>query len=68
MGKKYLIDILKMSNNSSHVSWQLFTNLLLNMGNVNLNDISQSLGLKNITITENYIQASYNNKNIDYLK
>jgi len=46
----------------------LFTNLLLNMGNVNLNDISQSLGLKNITITENYIQASYNNKNIDYLK
>jgi integrase len=36
---------------SSHVSRHSFTNLLLNMDNVNLYDISQSLGHKNITIT-----------------
>jgi integrase len=52
---------------SSHVSRHSFTNLLLNMDNVNLYDISQSLGHKNITITQNYIQSGFNNKKIDYL-
>ena len=37
------------------------------MDNVNLYDISQSLGHKNITITQNYIQSVFNSKNIDYL-
>ena len=52
---------------SSHVSRHSFTNLLLNMDNVNLYDISQSLGHKNITITQNYIQTGFNNKKVDYL-
>jgi hypothetical protein len=52
---------------SSHVSRHSFTNLLLNMDNVNLYDISQSLGHKNITITQNYIRTGFNNKKIDYL-
>ena len=34
---------------------------------VNLNNITQSLGHKNITITLNYIQSGFNNKKIDYL-
>jgi integrase len=55
------------SDISSHVSRHSFTNLLLNMDNVNLYDISQSLGHKNISITENYIQSGFNNKKIDYL-
>ena len=60
--------ICKISTNlSSHVSRHSFTNQLLGMDNVNLYDISQSLGHKNITITQNYISSGFNNKKIDYL-
>ena len=52
---------------SSHVSRHSFTNLLLNMDNVNLYDISQSLGHKNITITDNYLKSGFNNRKIDYI-
>ena len=55
------------TNLSSHVSRHSYTNLLLNMDNVNLYDISQSLGHKNITITENYLQSGFSSKKIDYL-
>ena len=65
---KKVASLCKMNTNlSSHVSRHSFTNLLLNMDNVNLYDISQSLGHKNITITQNYIQSGFNNKKIDYL-
>jgi integrase len=52
---------------SSHIARHSYTNLLLNMDNVNLYDISQSLGHKNITATENYIQSGFSSKKIDYL-
>lgn len=65
---KLVGNICKIETNlSSHVSRHSFTNLLLNMDNVNLYDISQSLGHKNITITQNYIRTGFNNKKIDYL-
>ena len=65
---KKVASICKIDTNlSSHVSRHSFTNLLLNMDNVNLYDISQSLGHKNITITQNYIQSGFNSKKIDYL-
>ncbi len=65
---KLVGEICKIKTNlSSHVSRHSYTSLLLNMDNVNLYDISQSLGHKNITITQNYIQSGFNNKKIDYL-
>jgi integrase len=65
---KIVAEICRVDTNlSSHVARHSFTNLLLNMDNVNLYDISQSLGHKTITITQNYIQSGFNNKKIDYL-
>ena len=52
---------------SSHVARHSFTNLLLNMDNVNLYDVSQSLGHKNITITQSYIQSGFNSQKVDYI-
>jgi hypothetical protein len=52
---------------SSHVSRHTFTNLLLRMDNVNLYDISQSLGHSGIKITENYLTSGFNVEKIDYL-
>lgn len=55
------------TNISSHVSRHTFTNLLLRMDNVNLYDISQSLGHSSIKITENYLTSGFNIEKIDYL-
>lgn len=55
------------TNLTSHVSRHSFTNHLLEIDNVNLYDISQSLGHKNITITQNYISSGFNQKKVDYL-
>jgi hypothetical protein len=52
---------------SSHVSRHTYTNLLLMMDNVNLYDVSQSLGHSNIKVTENYIKSGFNIDKIDYL-
>lgn len=55
------------TNLSSHVSRHTFTNLLLRMENVNLYDISQSLGHSSIKITESYLTSGFNVEKIDYL-
>jgi integrase len=55
------------TNISSHVSRHTFTNLLLRMDNVNLYDISQSLGHSSIKITENYLASGFNTEKTDYL-
>jgi len=52
---------------SSHVSRHSYTNLLLRLDNVNLYDISQSLGHSSIKITENYLRSGFNIEKIDYL-
>ena len=54
-------------NISSHVSRHTFTNLLLKMDNVNLYDISQSLGHSSIKITQNYLTSGFNTEKTDYL-
>jgi len=55
------------TNISSHVSRHTFTNLLLRMEDVNLYDISQSLGHSSIKITENYLTSGFNVEKIDYI-
>ena len=55
------------SNITSHVARNSFTNLLLTLDNVNLYDISQSLGHANITITQNYISSGFNLEKLDYI-
>jgi integrase len=52
---------------TSHVSRHSFTNLLLRLENVNLYDISQSLGHSSLKITENYLRGGFNIEKIDYL-
>lgn len=52
---------------TSHVSRHSFTNLLLRLDNVNLYDISQSLGHSSIKITENYLRSGFNIEKVDYL-
>ena len=44
---------------TSHVARHSFTNLLLTMSDVNLYDISQSLGHSSITVTQNYINSGF---------
>ena len=68
MGKKYLFRYIKKCLTAIPMFPDIHLQiLLLNMDNVNLYDISQSLGHKKITITQNYIQSGFNNKKIDYL-
>lgn len=55
------------TNITSHVSRHSFTNLLLRLENVNLYDVSQSLGHSSIKITENYLRTGFNIDKIDYL-
>ena len=55
------------TNLSSHVPRHSFTNILLNTKGVNLYDISQSLGHKNLKTTENYVKSGFNVEKIDYL-
>lgn len=55
------------TNISSHVSRHSYTNLLLRLDNVNLYDISQSLGHSSIKITENYLRNGFNIEKVDYL-
>ncbi len=52
---------------TSHVARHSYTNLLLTMKDVNLYDISQSLGHSSITITQNYISNGFNIAKTDYL-
>jgi integrase len=52
---------------SSHVARHSFTNLLLTMKDVNLYDISQSLGHSSIAITQNYINNGFSREKVDYL-
>jgi integrase len=52
---------------SSHVARHSFTNLLLTMKDVNLYDISQSLGHSSLAITQNYINNGFNTDKVDYL-
>lgn len=52
---------------SSHVARHTFTNLLLLMEDVNLYDISQSLGHASLSITQNYIQSGFNTDKVDYI-
>jgi integrase len=52
---------------SSHVARHTFTNLLLLMEDVNLYDISQSLGHASLSITQNYIQSGFNTNKVDYI-
>jgi integrase len=55
------------TNITSHVSRHSYTNLLLRLDNVNLYDISQSLGHSSIKITENYLRNGFNIEKMDYL-
>jgi integrase len=55
------------TNLSSHVSRHTYTNLLLNLDNVNMYDISQSLGHSSLKITEEYIHNGFNLNKLDYL-
>jgi len=55
------------TNITSHVSRHSYTNLLLRMDNVNLYDVSQSLGHSSIKTTENYIRSGFNTEKLDYL-
>lgn len=55
------------TNITSHVSRHSYTNLLLRLDNVNLYDISQSLGHSSIKITENYLRNGFNIEKVDYL-
>lgn len=55
------------TNITSHVSRHSYTNLLLRLDNVNLYDISQSLGHSSIKITENYLRSGFNIEKMDYL-
>lgn len=52
---------------TSHVARHSFTNLLLTMNDVNLYDLSQSLGHSSITITQNYISNGFNLEKVDYI-
>ena len=55
------------TNMTTHLARHSFTNILLTMKDVNLYDISQSLGHANITITENYIRSGFNIEKVDYI-
>jgi len=55
------------TNLSSHVSRHTYTNLLLNLDNVNMYDLSQSLGHSSLKITEEYIHNGFNLNKLDYL-
>ena len=50
---------------TSHVARHSFTNLLLTLEDVNLYDLSQSLGHSSISITENHIKSGFNLSRID---
>lgn len=52
---------------TSHVARHTFTNLLLLMEDVNLYDVSQSLGHSSLSITQSYIQSGFNTGKIDYI-
>lgn len=52
---------------TSHVARHSFTNLLLSLENVNIYDLSQSLGHSSVKITEAYIKSGFKLDKIDYL-
>lgn len=54
--KHYKLDIEKISSHAGRYSW---TNILLDIEGVNLLDISRSLGHKNLSITESYIERNF---------
>ena len=52
---------------SSHSARHSYTNLMLTMKDVNLYDLSQSLGHSSIAITQNYINSGFNKDRVDHL-
>jgi integrase len=54
--KQYKLDIEKISSHTARYSW---TNLLIGIEGVSLLDISRSLGHKNLSITEGYIEKNF---------
>jgi integrase len=52
---------------SSHAARHSYTNLMLTMNDVNLYDLSQSLGHSSIAITQNYINSGFNKDRVDHL-
>lgn len=50
---------------TSHVARHSYTNLMLTMKDVNLYDLSQSLGHASISITQNYISSGFNLDKLD---
>lgn len=52
---------------SSHSARHSYTNLMLTMNDVNLYDLSQSLGHSSIAITQNYINSGFNKDRVDHL-
>jgi site-specific recombinase XerD len=56
---KYELNINKIS---SHNSRHTFVNMLLDMDNINLNDVSLTLGHKRISTTQNYISNGFDFK------
>jgi integrase len=57
--KKYDLSLSKMS---SHNSRHTFVNMLLDMENINLNDVSLTLGHKKLSTTQNYISNGFDFK------
>jgi site-specific recombinase XerD len=53
---------LTVSKISSHNSRHTFVNMLLDMENINLNDVSLTLGHKRISTTQNYISNGFDFK------
>jgi integrase len=52
---------------SSHSARHSYTNLMLTMNDVNLFDLSLSLGHSSIAITQNYINSGFNKDRVDHL-
>ena len=59
ISKKYDLSLSKIS---SHNSRHTFVNMLLDMDNINLNDVSLTLGHKRLSTTQNYISNGFDFK------